>query len=227
MSRSSKSRQRGTTLAELLTVTVVLGFLFSFSVALMAPVVNAPNKLQSKVDTLQSITSGFYRLQRDVRTSDISGDWACTTSGTITCTQTYSTLTTTPALAVITALSSANQFSYNSTTGGSTTGLPTWQGVMVYFVATSSSGGSNLVRVYVPFASAIQAPAVPTQVQVQAAVSTAVATTSPFVAAPHVGQLLTDFNSAQHVIGLKLVANGTENGRTNKTSYESDTYARN
>jgi hypothetical protein len=227
MLRSSSARQRGTTMAELLTAIVVLGFLLSFSVSLVLPVLSAPNKLQSKVDTLQSVTSGLYRLQRDIRTSDIGGDWACTSGVTPTCTQSYSSLTSTPVLAVVTALSSSNVFTYNTTTGSSTVGEPIWQGVMVYWVATSSSGGSNLNRAFVAFATPIQAPAMPTQTQVQTAVITALALSSAFVAVPHIGQLLVDFTSADHVIGLKLVTTGTEHGRTNETSYESDTYARN
>jgi hypothetical protein len=227
MLRSCKSRQRGTTMAELLTVTVVLGLLLSFAISLVAPVLSAPSKLQSKVDTLQSVTSGLYRLQRDIRTSDIGGDWACTSGATPTCTQSYSSLTSTPVLAVVTALSSSNVFTYNSTTGSSTVGEPIWQGVMVYWVAASTSGGSNLKRAFVAFVTPIQAPTMPTQAQVQTAVITALALSSAFVAVPHIGQLLVDFNSATHVIGLKLVTTGTEDGRTNETSYESDTYARN
>jgi hypothetical protein len=214
-------------MAELLTAIVVLGLLLSFAVVLVAPVLRAPTRLQSKVDTLQSVASGFYRLQRDVRTSDIGGDYACTTTGTITCTQSYGTLTSTPALAIVTALSSSNQFLYNTTTSSSSVGLPIWQGVMVYWVGSVSSGGSALNRAYVAFASPIQSPAEPTASQVQTAVATAVGSSSTFEAVPNVSQLQVDFNSANHVIGLKVVSTGTHSGETNETSYESDTYARN
>jgi type II secretory pathway pseudopilin PulG len=220
MSPSSKSRQRGTTLTELLTVTTILGLFLTLALGIIAPVLGAPARLQAKADTLQSAASGYYRLQRDVRASDIGGDYACTTTGTITCTQTASTMTSTPALAIVTPMSGSNFVS------SSTTGKPTWQGVTVYWIATVS-GRTNLYRAYVAFGSAIQAPTEPTAAQVQSAVTTAVGTSGPSIDMANASSLSADFNATSNVLGLKVSVAASEGGRTNETSFESDTYARN
>ena len=220
MSRSSNALRRGATLPEMLTFAVMLVLFLTISVAIVAAVLDAPNRLQAKVDTLQSAASGFYRLERDVRTSDLSGDFACTATGTITCTQTASTLTSTAALAIVSPMSGSTFES------SSTTGKPTWQGVIVYWIAAGSSGHTNLYRAFVAFASTIQAPNEPNAVQVQTAVTTAVATTSPAIAMPSVSALDVDFGSTSKVLGLKAFVTGSEGGKTNETSFESDTFAR-
>jgi len=221
MSRSNSARQRGASLTELLTFTTLLTLFMTTSLAVVAPILDAPSQLQAKVDTLQSATSGFYHLQRDVRLSDIGGDYTCTTTGTITCTQSASTLTSTPALAIVSPMSGTT---FESSL---TTGKPTWQGVDVYWIATGASGQTNLYRVFVAFASTIQAPTEPTAAQVQTAVSTAIVTTGPAIDMASVSALDVDFNSTSKVLGLKVFVTGTEGGRTNETSFESDTFARN
>jgi hypothetical protein len=221
MSRSNKRRQRGASLTEMLTVSAMLGIFMTMGIAIVGPVLDAPNRLQSKVDTLQSAASGFYRLQRDVRMSDLGGDFACTTSGTITCTQSASTLTATNSLAVVTAMSGT------TFQASSTTGKPTWQGVNVYWLGTDSSGATDLNRTYVAFASSIQAPSLPTAAQVQTAITTAVATSSPSMIMDSVSALDVDFNSTSKVLGFKVIVTGSEGGRTNESSFESDTFARN
>ena len=69
MSASSKRHSRGFTLAEMLTVIVIMGLFTTFAVAIIAPVVNAPNKEQAKIDTLQAAGRGLYQMQRDLRTA--------------------------------------------------------------------------------------------------------------------------------------------------------------
>jgi len=226
MSRSSSARQRGTTLVELLIVTGVLGLFLTLGVTLVTPVLNAANKLQAKADTLQSAVTGLYRMRRDVRMSGIGGDYACTASAPVTCSQ-PSLLTATPAVAILTA-QSGGQPQYMTTTGNANIGLPTWQGVDVYWVASNASG-TFLYEAFGAFPSGIQelpASNPVTQAQVQTAVALALAGTSTVVA-PNVSQLSASFKPSQHVMGLKIFSSGNEGGRLNETSFESDTYARN
>src|SRR5579863_3675035 len=104
MSRNS-ARRRGYTIVEVLSVTVVLGLVMTIIAAIIGPLLRSQNQTQAKVDTVQAAAIALYRVQRDLRNTSWSSVWACTTTGTPTCTQ-PTTSTATQALVVLTAYQS-------------------------------------------------------------------------------------------------------------------------
>ena len=67
MSQRKRSRQRGTTIAELLTTMVVFGLISMVVAAVIGPILRAPGQEQLKVDTMQAVTRAVYQVQRSIR----------------------------------------------------------------------------------------------------------------------------------------------------------------
>ena len=59
------SRQRGTTIAEVLTVTVIIGMLLSAMVVIVPLLVKAPAQMQSQVDEVNTAAIALYKIRRD------------------------------------------------------------------------------------------------------------------------------------------------------------------
>lgn len=227
-SLNSKTRAaRGFSLVEALIVIAVIGLVTALIASVFGSVISSPAKLQSKGDTLNSDVVGMYRLQRDIRATNVNDVFTCNTTGTITCNALSSSPTTVQAqgnpgaLAIVTNKTGGQgQWQFSATDG-----KPAWTGFVVYFLPSNLNPGdeTDLKEKYEP--SNLSAGVDSTKAA--AAVMAAVAATDALTAAPNVTQLVVSANTSANTILLKMAATSTVHGRTNSTSFESDTFARN
>jgi hypothetical protein len=223
MLRSSKGNRgyRAFSALELLFATGILGIGISMALIITIPMFRAPNQMVAKVDSLDGAVTGMYRIQRDLRMSDVNGVWICST-GPVSCSRPATTYASTTALAVISPMSGgAAQWS-------SSTGQAAWTGVQVYWLKTNSSGGSDLWQVFEAISglgTGTTGAQSMTASQAQTAVTSALTSASAIIAAPNVTQL--SVSAYSQIIGLKFGAVVDRGGRINETSFESDTFARN
>jgi prepilin-type N-terminal cleavage/methylation domain-containing protein len=141
-------RRRGFTVAELMTVLVVLGLVMT-TVAFAVPLMlKAPIEAQSQVDDVQSAALALYKMQHDARPSTIKGMFSCTIAPMITCSDPTpppapQPLPQTQAIVLVTA-NGTGQFS-------DLKGNPNWQGYVAYWLTPNADGSSNeLRRAYFP-----------------------------------------------------------------------------
>src|SRR5690242_15711537 len=118
MSRLKNRRQRGYSLAELLSGIVVFGMLSTFVVLILTPMVSAPSVQQAKIDTVQTGAAALYRLQRDIREGQVNGVYTCSYPAPSVCTtpSTAPTLGSVQVLAILTAKPNGNGYSTWSNT---------------------------------------------------------------------------------------------------------------
>ena len=226
MSASSKRCSRGFTLAEMLTVIVIMGIFTTFVVGIIAPIVNAPNKEQAKIDTVQAAARGLYSMQRDLRMADATGVYACSGSGgSVTCSQ-PSTLTSANIIAIVSPLASGQLYWSSST---STPGQPNWQGVVVYWLDANGSG-HDLDRAYVS-SSTLGAlgtgPLGSTFASIAATAATDAQASGGMTMASGVSSLSTSINTSTGLVGLAMDAQSKDGAAVNSTQYSSNTYTRN
>ncbi len=222
MSPVSRRSKRGFTLAEFLAVLGILAMISGFVAGIMGPMFAAPAKHQAKVDSLQTTARGLYRIQRDLRQSDAGGVFACDTSGaTPVCSQPGG-MTTTRAIAVVSAQSNG-QANWSPANG-----QPQWKGFNVYWLMSNSSGSNDLREMFVADNTLGIGPSgLPNIAKAQQAVTAAMNSSNPTNATTNVLTMSIAVSPSANTVGFKYVAQSTVHGRTNRTSFESDTYARN
>ena len=216
LSRNSFT-QRGYSVAELLSVIFVMALLMSAVALIIGPLMRSQSQTQAKVDTVQAADVALYRLERDLRNTNLSFIWSCTTTATPVCQAPPATLSTTSAIVVASA--------YKNGTGPfqltSSTGKPKWQGATVYWVDTKGdlevafdppSGfvpGSNM--------TIVQAQRAVSDVTVGGGMHLARFVETLSLAVPGVG----------HQVALQMQAQSTVNGAVNETTYRTDLETRN
>lgn len=136
---------RGFTIAETLTVLVIVGLLLgvvAFSVPLF---LKGPQEAQSQVDNVQSAALALYKMQHDTRPSNIHGVYACNMSPVVTCSAPAPPLQPGNANALVIVTANGNgQFLLDKVTGA-----PAWSGYVIYWLTPNADGSSNeLRRVY-------------------------------------------------------------------------------
>ena len=225
---NSNARSRGFTIAEMLTVLAILAVFTTFIVGIIGPVIRAPQKEQAKINTLQAAAQGLYQMQRDLRMAGITGVYACTGTGaSVTCSQPASPSNGVTSLAVISPLSSGQ---LNWSLSPSTSGLPAWQGVVVYWLDTNGAGtGNDLDRAFVSSSTLGSLGAGPLgSFASTAATAVQDARSSGGTTLAHdVDNLSVFVNTTSHVVGLNITAQSTQGSAVNSTSYASNTYTRN
>lgn len=207
----SRALPRGFSLAEVLTVLVILSFVLGLVAGILGPLVHQSTQAQAKAETVQTAAQIFYTIQRDLRQTSAQGVFLCTYSATPTCGQSAN-----PVIAIATADNSVGQY---QVTGS---GNSSWQGFVVYWVS-----GGTLYRSYQPVAIAANPP---TAADAAVAVAAANPPSSPAasVAARGVQSLTVTANAgASNAVSLTMVAANSEGGASNSTSYQSNTVARN
>jgi len=218
----SRDSERGSSTVELLIVSVIFSLLLTTLVSATLPILRAQSRNQAKVDTLQSSAVQFYRLQRDLRQSYYLSVYACSTSGTPSCSQPSDFSSTYSALVFPTAYANGNgQFQLSS--GGSASGQPNWQGVTVYWI----DGSATLHRSF-------DVPTGFTTGSVALSPSTAAQAVSDVMAASNPGALgvsaqwfaldLTASNT--NLLAVEMSATGNEGGSSNETTYASQVLTR-
>lgn len=201
---------------------VLLVMVCTFVPLIVGPLLSAPSNEQAKVDTVQSAALALYRMQRDLRQSDPSGVFACTYPGPSTCSVLTPDMTSTPVIAIMTTRTNGTGQSQWETAKGQ----PQWTGFNVYWLVPNGQGSNTLKYA---FGSANLPPGSPSPglATVNSAVNTALTSASPLTVALAIADMQTNVNVTRNTVGLWLSARSRVNGRTNETSYRSDTYARN
>lgn len=137
--------RRGFTIAEVMTVLVIVGLILAV-IAMITPIIfRGQSQVQAQTDSIQSTALALYKVQRDVRQSNIGGVLACTTVPIVVCTQPTSApgAQQTQAIAIVTADNGTGQFVPNNA------GLPKWHGFVLYWLTPNADGTSNdLKRAY-------------------------------------------------------------------------------
>jgi type II secretory pathway pseudopilin PulG len=219
MSLRRTSRARGYTIAEVLTVAVIMGFVSAFVALIVGPLFKGVNEQGAKVDTLQAAAKAFYRIQRDLHQSNVSGVYVCTYPAPTTCTSPSSAgLANAAVIAIITPKAGGTgQLAWDSALG-----QPAWQGFNVYWLAPDSYGVQSLNYTFNdPTGGATE-----TVASADKAVNNALGGKPQFLATS-VTALQLSQTATTSTIGLKMFATATESKSTNSTTFESDTETRN
>jgi len=139
--------QRGFSLAEILTVLVIMGLMLSVVAFCIPLFLSGPQEAQSQVDNVESAALALYKMQHDTRPSTIKGVFACSTLPLPTCTQpTPGPLPPPTQAVVVLTANGTGQFTLDKNTGA-----PAWQGFIVYWLTPNADGSSNeLRRAFVP-----------------------------------------------------------------------------
>lgn len=214
---SRNSAQRGTTLAELLSVVAILGLIMSSVAFVIGPLLRSQSHTQAKVDTVQAAAMALYRIERDLRNSSADQIFVCTTGATPSCTAPTSTPATAQAVVVASAFASGKgAFQLLST------GLPDWQGATVYWV----DAVGDLEVAFDAGPGTFHAGQPLTASEAQAAV-TDVATSGGMQLARFVETLSLGAPASGHEVTFQLQAKSTVNGADNETTYTTDVETRN
>ena len=223
MSRHRKRTERGLTLIEIMTSTVVLALLMTMFVSVFAPIVRSQNQSQAKLDTVQAAAVALYRIQRDLRQTYFKSAWACTTGAGAACSQPTAFSTTTNAIALLTAYHNGTG-QFQVAPSGTNIGQPNWQGVTVYWL----DANGDLSWAFYPFATPQSGDGYGLS-STQAATAVAAATTGALSSteiALNIQQLEAAWNGQANIISLQMQAQSNANGSVNETTYRSDVLAR-
>jgi len=222
MSRRKNDRQRGYSLAELVSGMFVFGLLSTFVVIILAPLMSAPNIQQAKIDTVQTGSAALYRLQRDIREGQVNGVYTCSYPAPSICVTPSAapTLGSVQVLAILTARANGNDYSVLSNTG-----WPAWQGFQVYWLAPDGSGNGTYNLMYAFHQSGFQ-PGSPAS-GADTAVTAALQSNSATTIARNILSLNVDQDANSKTIGLSVSVQSTVSGKVNETTYQGDSFARN
>jgi prepilin-type N-terminal cleavage/methylation domain-containing protein len=223
------NRRRGFSIAEVLTVTVILGILLS-TLAMVAPaMLRVPGQMQSQVDEVNTAALALYKSRRDFSEADTSGVMGCTTAPVVTCSALGPGLTSVQAMAVVTAENPPGTFNVDQKTG-----YPSWQGFYVYWLAPDASGQSfNLMRAWElepltdPITSKNGTPSNINAAMVEPLVTAAMAITPAPVLTNYIESLNLGDNPNSSTIQFELIAGTFKGADRNQTDFLANTYARN
>jgi len=218
--------QRGFSIAEVLTVSVICGMLLTAMAIIVPAVLSAPRQLQSQVDDVNTAAIALYKIRRDFSESDTTGVLGCTTTPLVSCAS-YTVLTPVMALAVASPDNGSGQFV------DQITGYPNWQGIIVYWLVPNASGTAyDIMRAYIgpPTAVVTTGPGgVPVikAVDAQAAVTAAMLISPPPVLSNYITNMSVGVDPVTNIVQFSLTAGTTSGSAQSSTKFWSNTYARN
>jgi len=219
------ARQRGFSIAEVLTVSVICAILMTAMVMIVPLLLHAPHQIQSQVDDVNTAAIALYKIRRDFSESDTTGVMGCTTAPIVSCSQ-YTSPTTVTALTVASPDNGGGQFVDPAS------GYPLWQGIIVYWLVPNSDGSAfDIMRAFIPEPGKIPygpggTPMV-SAVLAQTAVTAALAISPPPVMANYIKQMQVGINSANNIVTFSITAGTTNGNSLSSTTFQSNTYARN
>lgn len=223
-------KQRGFSVAEVLTVTVICGMLLAAMVVIVPILLKSPAQMQAQVDDVNTAAIALYKIRRDFSQGDPKGVFGCTLQPIVIC-QSYSSLTSVPALAVATADDGTGQFKVDPNTG-----YPKWQGVVVYWLVPNSTGTAfDLMRAEITsptggvqnIGSGPNGIPLLTADNAQLAVTAAMLISPPPVLANYILGMQMGTNNATSTVSFSLNAGTNSGSNQTSTNFASDTYARN
>jgi prepilin-type N-terminal cleavage/methylation domain-containing protein len=227
-------KQRGFSIAEVLTVTVILGILTSALTVVVPEMLHAPLQMQSQVDQVNTAALALYKIRRDLSEADTSGVMGCTITPVVSCNALGNGLTPEQAVAVVTAENPPGTFNVNTAdnASGNNIGYPAWQGFYIYWLVPDQSGQAyDLMRAYEVSPSTITATnGVPNNINaamVNPLVTAAMAISPPPTLTNYIEQIEVGDNPGSSIINFELIAGTFSGGNITQTDFQGDTYARN
>jgi hypothetical protein len=218
------TRQRGTSIPEVLTVTVIIGMLLSAMVVIVPLLAKAPLQMQSQVDTVNTAAIALYKIRRDFSEGDTAGVMVCSITPSVVCTSPGPGLTSTQALVVATAENSLGVFQVDAN------GYPAWTGLHIYWLQLNSTGTAyDLMRAYEP-AVITAVNGVPTNVidtLVQPLVSSALLLSPAPVLTNNIASMSMGISGNPSTINFQLLAGTIGGVDQTQTNFQGNTYARN
>jgi prepilin-type N-terminal cleavage/methylation domain-containing protein len=221
-------KQRGFSLAEVLTVTVILCILMTALVTVTPAMLHAPTQMQAQVDQVNTAAVALYKIRRDFSEGDTSGVMGCQTAPVVTCSAVGTGLTNVQAMAVVTAENPPGTFHVDPSTG-----YPQWQGFYVYWLTPDATGQSfDLNRTFesVPAGTITEPNGVPDNISgamVAPLVSTAMGLSPAPVLTNYINSMSLGDVPGTSTVNFELIA-GTFNGTSiTQTDFYANTYARN
>jgi hypothetical protein len=218
------TRQRGTSIPEVLTVTVIIGMLLSAMVVIVPLLAKAPLQMQSQVDTVNTAAIALYKMRRDFSQGDTSGVLSCTITPVVSCSPPPGAATSTQALVVVTDDNGTGVFTIDPN------GYPKWSGIYVYWLQLNSTGTAyDLMRAYEP-AVITSLNGIPTNVN--AALVTPLVTAATLISpAPVLTNNIADMelgvSGSPSTINFELIAGTIGGVDQTQTNFQGNTYARN
>lgn len=233
-----KYLQRGFSVAEVLTVTVILAMLLAAMVAIIPLMMHSPLQMQSQVDQVNAAAIALYKIRRDFSEGDISGVMGCTTAPVVSCDSASTSMESVQAMAVVTAENNVGAFQVDGTSG-----YPLWQGFYVYWLVPNQAGTAyDLMRAFEP---APACPVVPppgcvpvitvtngvpnnvTPTMVNPLVTAALALTPPPVLTNNIVSMSLGEQVGSSTVQFELNAGAFAGANQAETTFQSNTYARN
>ena len=217
---------RGFTVVEVLTVIIIVGLVLAAIAMAMPLILNAPQAAQSQVDNVNTAALALYKMQRDVRQSNINGVYACTLPPSVTCSQPAPASSNPPvaAVGVVTADNGSGQFQANGF------GAPKWTGLYVYWLTPNADGTSNeLDRAYypvgIPMAGGAPDPKLMPGV-VTTAINAVVGASSYTAVAQDVVSISVAIDKPNNIVDLQIDG-GTNKGDLSSLRLSGNSYVRN
>jgi len=222
---------RGFTIAEVLTVMVIVALMLGAVAFAMPIILKGPLEAQSQVDNVQQAALALYKIQRDTRQSRLSGIFNCSVTPVVACSPQGGQATSTQALVIVTADNGSGQFKVDtgSQNNGATAGDPKWQGFIVYWLSPNADGTSNdLKRAFFPLAIASKNNGAPIVAAADAvtALTIVLAVTGAVTVAQDVRSISAAEDSTTGILALR-VDGGTTSGNLSSMSLSGNTYVRN
>jgi len=217
--------QRGTSIPEVLTVTVIIGMLLSAMVVIVPLLVKSPAQMQSQVDTVNTAAIALYRMRRDFSQGDTKGVLTCNITPVVSCSTPSGAPTSTQALVVVTDDNGTGKFSVDKLTG-----YPIWSGIYIYWLQLNAAGTSyDLMRAYEP-AVIFATNGIPTNVDstlVTPLVTAAMLISPAPVLTNNIADMKLGISGTPSTINFKLIAGTIGGVNQTQTDFQGNTYARN
>ena len=229
--------QRGFSIAEVLTVTVILGMLMSAMVVIIPVMMHSPLQMQSQVDQVNAAAIALYKIRRDFSEGDISGVMGCTTAPVVSCDSASTSVESVTAMAVVTAEDNTGAFQVDPGSG-----YPSWRGFYVYWLVPNQTGTAyDLMRAWepaplcslgfvAPFGCINVTNGVPNNVtpsMVNPLVTAAIALSPPPVLTNNIVSMKLGETVGAQTVQFELDAGAFAGANQAQTTFQSNTYARN
>lgn len=219
-------KQRGSSIPEVLTVTVIIGMLLSTMVVIVPLLTKAPLQMQSQVDNVNTAAIALYKIRRDFSEGDTTGVMGCSLTPSVSCSTPGVAPTKVDALVIATAQDATGAFLVDKATGN-----PQWRGLYIYWLVPNAAGTSyDLMRAWEPapiFTPGVAVPTGVTSALVNPLVTLAMTITPAPVLSDSISKISLGADPVTSTISFKLVAGTTGGVDQTSTNFQSNTYARN
>jgi type II secretory pathway pseudopilin PulG len=218
-------RQRGTSIPEILTVTVIIGMLLSAMVVIVPLLVKSPAQMQSQVDTVNTAAIALYRMRRDFSQGDTNGVLSCKITPVVSCSTPPAKASSTQALVVVTDDKGTGVFNVDAN------GYPLWDGIYIYWLRLNSTGTAyDLMRAYEAIPGITAVNGIPNNVNaalVTPFVGLAMAISPAPVLTNNIADMELGISGSPSTINFELIAGTIGGVNQTQTNFQGNTYARN